>query len=63
VGASGGRIEQQKRVATLFGAIGKLPDMQKVAFTLHHLEGLSYAEIADVMQMSVVAVESLLHRA
>lgn len=59
----GVKLEQQERATVLFGAIDKLPDGQKVAFTLHHLEGLSYADIANVMQTSVSAVESLLHRA
>jgi len=64
----GVKLEQQERAAVLFGAIDRLPENQKVAFTLHHIEGLSYQEITDVMQLggtplSLSAVESLLHRA
>lgn len=59
----GVQLEQRERAGVLFGAIDKLPDGQKVAFTLHHIEGLPYAQIAEVMQTSVSAVESLLHRA
>ncbi|WP_432490604.1 RNA polymerase sigma factor, partial [Flavonifractor plautii] len=44
-------------------AIQKLPEQQKVAFTLAKVEGLSYQEIADILQMSLSAVESLLFRA
>jgi RNA polymerase sigma factor (sigma-70 family) len=56
-------LEQQERATVLFGAIGKLPDTQRIAFTLQQVEGLSLAEIAEVLQTSVGAVESLLHRA
>lgn len=44
-------------------AVQRLAESQKVAFTLHYQEDLSYQEIADVMQTSVSAVESLLFRA
>jgi RNA polymerase sigma factor (sigma-70 family) len=62
------KLENKERAAVLFAAIDRLPDKQKIAFTLHHLEGLSYQEITDVMQLggtplSLSAVESLLHRA
>lgn len=57
------QLDNRERAATLFKAIAKLPDNQRVAFTLHKLEGVSYIEIGDVMQLSVSAVESLIHRA
>ena len=53
--------EEQSRI--LFRAIEKLPDSQKVAFTLHKLEGLSYDQIARIMQKSLSSIESLMHRA
>ena len=53
--------EEQSRI--LFRAIEKLPESQKVAFTLHKLEGLSYEQIAEVMQKTLSSVESLMHRA
>ncbi|CAA9210572.1 MAG: RNA polymerase sigma factor RpoE [uncultured Cytophagales bacterium] len=59
----GVKLEQQERAKVLFNALSRLPEQQKVAFTLHRLEGLSYQEIAEVMQTSLPAVESLLHRA
>ena len=59
----GVKLEQQERAKVLFAAIVRLSDQQKVAFTLHHVEGLSYQEITEVMQVSLSAVESLLHRA
>ncbi|OIN59162.1 RNA polymerase sigma factor [Arsenicibacter rosenii] len=57
------QLEQQERGRVLFAAINRLSDQQKVAFTLHHVEGLSYQEITDVMQTSFSSVESLLFRA
>jgi RNA polymerase sigma factor (sigma-70 family) len=56
-------LDRKEQAALLFRTINQLPDNQKVAFTLHKTEGLSYQEIADVMQLSVSAVESLLFRA
>ncbi|MDZ4807980.1 MAG: RNA polymerase sigma factor [Bacteroidota bacterium] len=41
----------------------QLPENQKTAFTLHKLEELSYQEISEVMETTVPAVESLMHRA
>jgi RNA polymerase sigma-70 factor (ECF subfamily) len=59
-----GVIAENKELArTLFKAIDKLPDNQKVAFTLSKIDGLNYAEIAEVMQISIPSVESLLFRA
>ena len=59
----GVQLDNKERSAVLFKAIGKLPDNQKAAFTLHKLEGLSYQEISEVMHTTVSAVESLMSRA
>ncbi|WP_461055397.1 RNA polymerase sigma factor [Spirosoma arcticum] len=59
----GVKLEHQERAKVLFGAIDGLSDQQKIAFTLHNIEGLSYQEITEVMQVSLSSVESLLHRA
>jgi RNA polymerase sigma-70 factor (ECF subfamily) len=56
-------MEQKENAATLFKAIKLLPENQRVAFTLHKLEGLSYQEVSDIMQTTVSSVESLMHRA
>lgn len=56
-------LENQEQAQILFWAMEKLPEQQKTAFVLHKLEDLSYAEITDVMQISLSAVESLLFRA
>ena len=59
----GVQLENKERAAILFAAIDKLPDNQKAAFVLHKMEDLSYAEIAEVISVSVSSVESLMFRA
>jgi RNA polymerase sigma-70 factor (ECF subfamily) len=44
-------------------AVGGLPTGQRAAVVLRHYHELSYADIADVLETSVPAVESLLFRA
>lgn len=56
-------LERKEEAAKLFKAIARLPENQKAAFTLHKLEDLSYQEISEVLQTTVPAVESLMHRA
>ena len=56
-------LDNKEKAGVLFKALEKLPEKQKIAFTLHKIEGLSYQEIADIMQTSLSAVESLIHRA
>jgi RNA polymerase sigma-70 factor (ECF subfamily) len=56
-------LENKERAKVLFGEIDKLTEKQKIAFTLQKVEGLSYQEVADVMEISLPAVESLIHRA
>lgn len=55
--------DKKEKAVILFKAIDKLPENQRVAFVLSKVEGLSYQEISEVMQTSVSAIESLLHRA
>ncbi len=59
----GVQLENKERAAILFAAIDKLPANQKTAFVLHKTEGLSYAEIAEVMEVTISSVESLMFRA
>ena len=44
-------------------AIGALPAKQRLALILNRFEGLSYEEIAGIMDCSIPTVESLLFRA
>lgn len=55
--------ENKERSMVIFEAMDKLPESQQTAYTLHKLEGLSYEEIAEIMQKSVSSVESIMHRA
>lgn len=56
-------LEQKEESKIVFAAITALPENQRVAFTLSKVDGLSYKEIGEVMEMNLPAVESLLHRA
>lgn len=56
-------LDRKENAAALFKAMKQLPESQRIAFTLNKVEGLSYQEISEVMETSVSAVESLLHRA
>jgi RNA polymerase sigma-70 factor (ECF subfamily) len=56
-------LEGKELSAILFKAIYQLPDNQRIAFILHKIEQLSYQEIAEVMEVSVSSVESLMFRA
>lgn len=47
----------------LDAAMNRLPDQQRIAIILSYHESMSNAEIADVMDTTVSAVESLLKRA
>jgi RNA polymerase sigma factor (sigma-70 family) len=57
------QLENKERSVLLFKAIDKLPENQKAAFTLHKVEGLSYQEVAEILELSLSSVESLLFRA
>lgn len=56
-------LEGQQQLRHLMERIALLPSQQQVAFTLRHEQGLSYEEIAAVLNSTVPAVESLLFRA
>jgi RNA polymerase sigma-70 factor (ECF subfamily) len=56
-------LENKERAKILFREIEKLTEKQRIAFTLQKVEGLTYQEVAGVMELSVPAVESLIYRA
>ena len=56
-------LDNKEKAGILFRAMQSLPDNQRIAFVLNKVEGLSYQEIGEVMDTTVSAVESLLHRA
>lgn len=53
---------QGARARALEDALADLPERQRVAVTLRHLEGRTNPEIAEVLEISVEAVESLTAR-
>lgn len=53
---------EQERASALHVAMQSLPDRQRLAVTLRHIEELANPDIADVMDISVEAVESLIAR-
>jgi RNA polymerase sigma factor (sigma-70 family) len=55
--------ESSEQVRDLREALELLPDNQRRAVLLREWQGLSYAEIADELHLSVPAVEALLFRA
>ena len=56
-------MENQERRELLHRAIDNLPENQRKAIILNKYEDLSYKEVADIMNISVSAVESLIFRA
>jgi RNA polymerase sigma-70 factor (ECF subfamily) len=57
-----GRLQTAARLAALDAALATLPNRQRQAVVLRHIEGLANPEIAEVMQIGVEAVESLTAR-
>lgn len=51
-----------ERVAALDVALAKLPERQREAVVLRHIEGMTNPEIAAILEISVEAVESLTAR-
>jgi RNA polymerase sigma factor (sigma-70 family) len=56
------RLQAAGRMAALEAALADLPDRQRQAVVLRHIEGLTNPEIAAVMEIGVEAVESLTAR-
>jgi RNA polymerase sigma factor (sigma-70 family) len=57
------QMEKKETAALLFKAMQRLPENQRIAFTLIRTEGLAYEEVATIMQITRKAVEALMHRA
>jgi RNA polymerase sigma-70 factor (ECF subfamily) len=55
--------DESPAVDDLLRALGDLPDSQREALALRELQGQTYPEIAEVLGVSVSAVESLIARA
>ena len=57
-----GSLIEQDRAEALRLAMDKLPERQKLAVDLRHIQELGNPEIAEIMDISVEAVESLVSR-
>lgn len=56
------KMQTQACHDSLYAALAELPDRQRLAVTLRHIEGLANPEIAQIMGVSVDAIESLTAR-
>lgn len=57
-----GALMARQRVDALQAALATLPDRQRQAVVLRHIEGLTNPEIATILEIGVEAVESLTAR-
>ncbi|MFB6355254.1 MAG: RNA polymerase sigma factor [bacterium] len=57
------QLVDRERQEKIQQALNGLPIRQRLAISLQHFEGMSYEEIAEVMDTSEKSVERLLHRA
>ncbi|CUJ91305.1 Sigma-W factor [Shimia thalassica] len=55
-------LQDKARVDALQAALNELPERQRQAVVLRHIEGLSNPEISEIMDIGVEAVESLTAR-
>ncbi len=56
-------IEQRERLRAIAHQIQALPDDQRAALVLREFEGLSYEQLAHVLDTTVPAIKGRLHRA
>ena len=56
------KIDAQYRQKALYDAMSILPENQRLAIQLRHIDELSNPEIAEIMELSIEAVESLTAR-
>ena len=54
---------KDERTRELYAAIDRLKYEQRVALTLHCFNDMSYKEVAEVMEVSLSKVETLIFRA
>ena len=56
-------LENKEKLAIIFKAIHRLPESQRVVFTLAKIDGKSYQEIVEITGKSLASAESLMFRA
>lgn len=61
--SAGSLLVQKDHAMALHSALERLPEKQRTAFVLSKYEDMSYTGIAEIMEVTVSSVESLLFRA
>ncbi len=56
-------LENKERTKVLYAAIDRLPDNQRIVYTLTKIEDMPYKKVADVLEITLSSVESLMFRA
>lgn len=56
-------LQNKEKSILLFKALREIPEQQRIAFLLVKSEGLSYQEVALIMEKSVKSIEGLMQRA
>ena len=56
------RLAQRRRSVRLGAALARLPEAQRRAVVLHHLQGVSLVDLANEEETSVGTIKSRLHR-
>ena len=56
-------IHEEEKLREVAIVLNTLPENQRIAFTLSKIDGFSNNEIAEIMNVTTIAVESLLYRA
>ena len=56
-------LERKELRKNVMAAIESLPEKNRLAISLHYLDGMSYKEIANLLKVSITTIEGRLYRA
>ena len=59
----GSQLANKEKAIVLYNAMKKLPENQRIAFTLIKVDGLNYEDVSAIMKTSIKSLEGLMHRA